>query len=48
MKMPAMSVRFVVGATFDPRTSALMSAASSGVSAYLRNSVASTSGEVRL
>ena len=33
--MPAMSVRFVVGATFDPRTSALMSAASSGVSGVL-------------
>ena len=48
MKMPAMSVRFVVGATFDPKTSALMSAASSGVSAYFRNRLASTSGEVRL
>ena len=45
MKIPAMSVRFVVGATFDPKTSALMSAASSGVTAYLRNRRASTSGE---
>jgi len=48
MKIPAMSVRFVVGATFEPKTSALISAASSGVTAYLRNSAASTTGDVRL
>jgi hypothetical protein len=48
MKIPAMSVRFVVGATFEPNTRALMSDDSSGVIAYFLNNTASTSGDVRL
>ena len=43
-----MSVRFVVGATFALKTSALISAASSGFSAYLRNRSLSLVGLVRL
>ena len=44
MKIPTISVRFVVGATLPWNTSALIRAASSGFSAYLRNRSLSWSG----
>jgi hypothetical protein len=48
MKMPTRSVRLVVGATSAIKTSALINPASSGVSEYFWNKVASVVGLVRL
>ena len=48
MKIPAMSVRFVVGATFAPEDQRVDQAPPARASARFAKSVASTSGEVRL